>query len=123
MANLSAGRGQQNHEVPSQPHQVVRMRDGSHYGTEVYLTQDGDYRFVSLDMNSVETAPRCVLVVLGDSVSVEDLSTPYACDLDGPGLALIGCDLGDDVPGEVLWDSHPTSATEERSESAAQDAR
>ena len=102
--NKICGEGKHSHEVPSEIGRVVLMRDGGHEGTEVYRTEDG-FRFVSLDRHEVADASRCVLVQLTDA-SIEDVTEPYACDLDPPdGLALIGCDLGDEVPGEILWDS------------------
>lgn len=102
--NKVCGEGKHSHEVPSEIGRVVLMLDGGHAGTEVYRTEDG-FRFVSLDRHEVSEATRCVLVQL-TGVSIEDVSEPYACDLDSPdGLALVGCDAGAEVPGEILWDS------------------
>lgn len=103
--NAIAGHGHYTHEVPSEVGRVVLMRDGSHEGTEVYQIDSGEFRFVSLDSGGVSTVDRCVLVRL-TGVSIDDVQEPYACDLESPdGLALIGCGLGDQLPGEILWDS------------------
>jgi hypothetical protein len=89
---------------------VVLMRDGNHKGTEVYRVEGG-FRFVSLDWGTASTAERCILLVLG-KLPADDLSEPFACDLESPkGLALVGVDTDDDLlrfvtADEVLWDSH-----------------
>ena len=107
--NRIAGTGAYSHSVPTAPGAVILMRDGGHAGTEVYRVGDDDehpeYRFVSLDLGTVETSLRCVLVRLS-GVEVEDLRGPFGCNLDtSDGLALLGCDYDDEVPGEILWDS------------------
>lgn len=105
--NHIAGSGFYSHEVPSAVGRVVLIRDGTHYGTEVYRTEQG-FRFVSLDQCTMDTTERCVLVRLR-GVSTDDLWEPYGCDLESPdGLALIGCSNSDQVPGEILWDSNAT---------------
>lgn len=105
MANLTAGTGQHSHEVPSEVGRLVVIRDGNHAGTDVERLDENTWRFVSYDAPLITDAKRCVLVRLTD-VSVDELRWPYGCDLESPdGLALIGCNPGDEVPGEVLWDS------------------
>lgn len=103
--NKVAGSGQYEHEVPSEPWQVVRVCDANHEGTDVYLEGDGRFVFVSLDMGSVSRAARCVLVRLTD-VDANALQEPCGVDLDRKdGLALLGLDGDDTPPGEILWDS------------------
>jgi len=105
MANFVAGSGLYSHEVPSEPGRVVRMRDGNTLGGEVYRTEEGAFRFVNLDAKELDTVERCVLVRLTD-VDANAITGVWLCDLDTPdGMALLGRAAGDDVEGEVLWDS------------------
>jgi hypothetical protein len=89
-------------QVPTRVGDRVFIGDSHHRGTYVKRTANG---FVFAPTRANLTVLRCVLVRL-DGVDANELNEPYGCDLDVPfGLALIGCNYGDAVPGEILWDS------------------
>lgn len=113
-----AGSGQYEHEVPVEKGRVVVISDRYHNGSEVYRTEDGEYRFISLDTGSFSTTLRAALIRLSEDFTAQCReSTPcdilpfevYGCDFDVPdGLVLVGFDEYDgDLAdfGEVLWDS------------------
>lgn len=111
--NLVAGDGYYSHSVPTAEGVVIHMRDGYHAGTEIYLTTDGAYRFVSLDMPEVHTAPRAILIRCNGISFDEVLEASIASGLDATsddGLALAGIEEDDDLDwlpedAEVIWDS------------------
>jgi hypothetical protein len=90
--------------VPAEKCKVVRIGDSKHFGTEVYRTDEGNFRFVSLDRDEVTTADRCVYV---EGVDAKVLDERGALSFNG--LALVGTGKGDDLSwvggGKVLWDS------------------
>lgn len=115
MTNSIAGHGQRSHPVPTSPGLVVEMRDGNHEGTSVWLREDGTYAFASHDHDTVRITERCLLLI-GHDVEQIAGDDAYGCDLDGPGLILIGCAADDDLSwlsdgAEVLWDSAICSPT------------
>lgn len=112
------------HDVPAADLQTVLIRDAAHSGTLVTRLPDGDgFVFVDLEARPrrTEIAPRCVLVELAPPTLDEEAerseaewsdylptNAPHGVDLEGPGYALIGLavvqDLDDRI-GVVLWDS------------------
>lgn len=115
--NPVVGEGLASHAVPLVPMRTVLMADSGHRGTLVTRLEDQSFAFASLDYDTVATAPRCLLVRLGDEVSydvVPDHSgDAFGISVEQVTLALIGCELDEDmdVPAwKVLWDSKPQYA-------------
>jgi len=109
--NRIIGTAPYRHEVPTELGLSVLMRDAGHTGTEITLTENGDYRFRDLDFGRTYLRSRCVLIRLRN-VDPNDLPEPCGYDLtSGDGMAMHGLTDDEEPPTEadVLWDSDKDS--------------